>query len=64
MVIEDKSNFIKTSDAETKQYLLKAGFQLLTESGGISIFLNNATLTFSDIDGHKLKITYSNMLTF
>lgn len=63
-MIKDKSNFIKTSDEATKQYLLNAGFQLLMESNGVSIFMNNATLTFDDVESRKLKITYSNLLTF
>ena len=63
-MIKDKSNFIKTSDSDTKQYLLNAGFQLLLEANGISIFMNNVNLTFSDVESHHLKITYSNILTF
>ena len=57
-----KGNFIKTSDAETKKTLLALGFELISEDGNVSTFLNNSTLTFNDKD--KLKITYSNMLTF
>ena len=58
-----KGNFIKTSDAETKQTLLALGFQLISEDGNVSTFLNNSILTFDD-KNNKLKIAYSNMLTF
>lgn len=58
-----KGNFIKTSDAETKQTLLALGFQLISEDGNVSTFLNNSILTFDD-KSNKLKIAYSNMLTF
>ena len=63
-MVKDKSNFIKTSDFNTRKYLLDAGFQLLLESNGVSIFMNNANLTFGDVESQKLKITYSNILTF
>lgn len=56
-------NFIKTSDAETKQTLLALGFQLISEDGNVSTFLNNSTLTF-DNSSDNIKFTYSNMLTF
>lgn len=58
-----KGIFIKTSDAETKQTLLALGFELISEDGNVSTFLNNSTLTFDD-KNNKLKIAYSNMLTF
>ena len=58
-----KGNFLKTSDAETKQKLLALGFKLISEDGKVSTFLNNSTLTFDNKDDN-MKFTYSNMLTF
>lgn len=57
-----KYNFLKTSDQEVKNILIKKGFELVSESESVYIFLNDNTLTFNDID--KSKIQYSNILTF
>ena len=58
-----KYNFIKTSDKETKEKLLKEGFKLVSQDGNVATFVNTDTLRFSnDID--ITKIQYSNMLTF
>lgn len=57
-----KYNFLKTSDQEVKNILIKRGFELVSESESVYIFLNDNTLTFNDID--KSKIQYSNILTF
>lgn len=56
-----KYNFIKTSDKETKEKLLKEGFNLVSQDGNVAIFLNNHSLTFENTNN---KIQYSNMLTF
>ena len=58
-----KGNFLKTSDQETRNKLLELGFELISEDGNVSTFLNNSTLTFNNID-KDMKITYSNILTF
>ena len=58
-----KGNFIKTSDVETKNMLLALGFELISEDGSVSTFLNNSALTFNDKE-KDMKITYSNLLTF
>lgn len=57
-----KGNFIKTTDPDTKAQLIAAGFELISEDGKTSTFLNKSTHTFDD--KNKLKITYSNILTF
>lgn len=56
-----KYNFIKTSDKETKERLLKEGFKLVSQDGNVATFLNNHSLTFENTNN---KIQYSNMLTF
>lgn len=56
-----KYNFIKTSDKETKEKLLKEGFKLVSQDGNVATFLNNRSLTFENTNN---KIQYSNMLTF
>lgn len=56
-----KYNFIKTSDKETKEKLLKEGFKLVSQDGDVVTFLNNHSLTFENTNN---KIQYSNMLTF
>lgn len=56
-----KYNFIKTSDKETKEKLLKEGFKLVSQDGNVATFLNNHTLSFENTNN---KIQYSNMLTF
>lgn len=56
-----KYNFIKTSDKETKENLLKEGFKLVSQDGNVATFVNNHSLTFENTYN---KIQYSNMLTF
>lgn len=56
-----KYNFIKTSDKETKEKLLKEGFNLVSQDGNVATFLNSHSLTFENTNN---KIQYSNMLTF
>lgn len=53
-----KYNFLKTSDEETKEKLLKEGFKLVSQDGSVFTFLNDHVLTFED----KSKIQYSNNL--
>ena len=52
-------NFIKTSDPETKDKLLKENFKLVSHDGNMYTFLNDKHVKFSNSDK---KITYSNML--
>lgn len=53
-------NFIKTTDEETKSNLLRSGFKLVSQNGGMYVFLNDHSLVFDD---KKNKIQYSNILT-
>ena len=54
-----KYNFIKTSDKETKENLLKEGFKLVSQDEKVWTFINDHSLTFEDKNN---KIQYSNML--
>ena len=56
-----KYNFIKTSDKETKEKLLKEGFKLVSQDGNVATFVNSHSLTFENTNN---KIQCSNMLTF
>ena len=52
-------NFIKTSDEETIEKLLKKNFTLVSHDGNMYKFLNDKHMNFSD---SNKKITYNNML--
>ena len=56
-----KYNFIKTSDKEAKENLLKEGSKLVSQDGNVATFVNNHSLIFENTNN---KIQYSNMLTF
>lgn len=59
--MNNKHNFIQTSDSSTIESLMKLGFQKVNEQNGVYTFLNCSNLKFSDeID--KSKIHYSNIL--
>lgn len=53
-------NFIRTTDVETKNTLLKEGFKMVSQDGNAFTFLNDRPLSFSD---KNKKFQYSNMLT-
>ena len=55
-----KNNFIRCSDPETIQKLLKAGFQKVNENNGVVIFLNDAN---KKIDFDKSKIAFTKIMT-
>lgn len=54
-----KYNFIKVSDPETKAKLIQLGFSILSESNGVTTFVNkySAGLIFD-----KDKVAYTNKL--
>ena len=54
-----KYNFLKTSDEETKKYLLKRGYKLVSQDEKVWTFINDHSLT---IDNTNNKIQYSNIL--
>lgn len=53
--------FLKTSDEETKNTLLSLGFKLQSQDNGVYTFINDSKMSFDD---KKLKVAYSNVLTF
>lgn len=59
--MEKQYQFIKTFTDEEKNKLIKLGFQLISEDRNVATFLNSPTLTF---DHNKIKVAYSNNLTF
>jgi len=50
--------FIKTSDEETAQKLIKLGFSLITQFGKEYIFANDSITTFDKND----KVEFSNIM--
>lgn len=62
--MSQEKKFIKTTDKETADKLMFAGFQLVSQSGSLYIFLNQLpkNFTFNEVD--KKKMAYSNTLNF
>lgn len=56
-------NFIKTTDKETANKLIIAGFQLITQVGNIYTFLNQTPNNFNFDTVDKKKIVYDNILS-
>lgn len=56
-----KQNFIRTTDGETAEQLVKLGFQKIDESNGIYVFLNCGKKQFEE-NLDKSKIQYTNIL--
>lgn len=52
-------NFIKTSDSETADTMIKEGFVLVDKSDGVWTFINDSKIKF-DLSNHKVR--YSNQL--
>ena len=55
------AKFIKVSDNDTKQELIRLGFTMISEDEYIAVFVNDRQLTF---DNKKMKVAYSDILTF
>lgn len=60
--MSQKKNFIKTTDKETADKLISAGFQLVSQSGSIYTFLNQAPINFNFDVNDKKKVVYTNTL--
>lgn len=60
--MSQEKKFIKTTDKETADKLISAGFQLVSQSGSAYTFLNQlpTNFTFNEVD--KKKMAYSNIL--
>lgn len=60
--MSQKQNFIKTTDKETADKLMSAGFQLVSQSGNTYTFLNQLPKNFSFDEVDKGKMAYTNIL--
>jgi hypothetical protein len=60
--MSQKQNFIKTTDKETAEKLISAGFQLVSQSGSVYTFLNQAPNNFNFDVTDKKKVAYTNSL--
>lgn len=60
--MSQKKNFIKTTDKETADKLIFAGFQLVSQDNGVYTFLNQRSnsVVFDEVD--KTKMAYTNTL--
>ena len=61
--MSQKQNFIMTTDKETADKLISAGFQLVSQSGGSYTFLNQLPKNFSFDEIDKKKMGYTNILS-
>ena len=61
--MSQKQNFIKTTDKETADKLISAGFQLVSQSGNAYTFLNQLPKNFSFDEVDKGKMAYTNILS-
>ena len=60
--MSQKQNFIKTTDKETADKLISAGFQLVSQDNDTYTFLNQLPKNFSFDEVDKTKMAYTNML--
>ena len=61
--MSQKQNFIKTTDKETADKLIAAGFQLMSNESGVYTFLNQINnFNFENVDAKKM--VYTNTLNF
>ena len=61
--MSQKQNFITTTDKETADKLLSAGFQLVSNSGNVYTFLNQLPVNFNFDEIDKKKMAYTNILS-
>ena len=59
--MSQKQNFITTTDKETADKLISAGFQLVSQNGAYT-FLNQLPQNFNFDEVDKKKMAYTNML--
>ena len=60
--MNSKTTFVSTTDLETRNKLLKLGFQEIENSNNKYTFINTKTLKFEDDSIDKSKLQYTNML--
>ena len=61
--MSQKQNFITTTDKETADKLLSAGFQLVSQNGNAYTFLNQLPKNFNFDEADKKKMVYTNILS-
>ena len=61
--MSQKQNFIATTDKETADKLISAGFQLVSQNGSAYIFLNQFPKNFNFDEAYKKKVVYTNILS-
>ncbi len=61
--MSQKQNFINTTDKETADKLMSAGFQLVAQSGGVYTFLNQIPTNFNFGEVDRKKMAYTNILS-
>ena len=61
--MSQKLNFIMTTDKETADKLISAGFQLVSQNGNNYTFLNQLPNNFNFQEVDKTKMAYTNMLS-
>ena len=61
--MSQKQNFITTTDKETADKLISAGFQLVSQNGNVYTFLNQLPKNFSFDEVDKKKMAYTNILS-
>ena len=60
--MSQKKNFIKTTDKETAEKLIFAGFQLVSQDNNVYTFLNQLPKSFNFDEVDKTKMAYTNTL--
>ena len=61
--MSQEKKFIKTTDKETADKLISAGFQLVAQSGNAFTFLNQPPKNFSFEEVDKTRMAYTNILS-
>lgn len=61
--MENNKKFIITLDKDTKDALVKQGFQLISTNENVYMFINDVA-KFADFDCKKLNFTFSNIMRF
>lgn len=62
--MKNKTNFIVTTDKETAEKLISAGFQLIADTNGKFTFENKPSENFTFSKEILNKMVYTNILTF
>ena len=61
--MSQKQNFIMTTDKETADKFISAGFQLVSQTGSAFTFLNQLPKNFSFEEVDNTKVAYTNILS-